>query len=86
MRRTGSVGVVLSVLALCGMGWAQGPKTITVGAAGADFKTIQDAVNAAKVSLYHVNIEVDEDAEREHKIDAGIGDARKVGPVVAKHG
>lgn len=47
MRRTGLAGVVLPVLALCGMGWAQGPKTITVGAAGADFKTIQEAVNAA---------------------------------------
>jgi pectinesterase len=31
----------------CGMVWAQGRKTITVGAAGADFTTIQAAVNAA---------------------------------------
>jgi pectinesterase len=35
------------VLMACGMVWAQGPKAITVGAAGADFATIQAAVNAA---------------------------------------
>jgi pectinesterase len=45
MRRMGSIGVGLFVL--CGVGFAQGSKTITVGAAGADFKTIQEAVNAA---------------------------------------
>jgi pectin methylesterase-like acyl-CoA thioesterase len=31
----------------CGIAGAQGPKTITVGATGADFTTIQAAVNAA---------------------------------------
>jgi pectin methylesterase-like acyl-CoA thioesterase len=31
----------------CGIAWGQEPKTITVGAAGADFTTIQAAVNAA---------------------------------------
>jgi pectinesterase len=40
-------GLVVLVLISCGMVWAQGPKTITVGAAGADFTTIQAAVNAA---------------------------------------
>jgi pectinesterase len=45
MRRAGPIGVVLFVL--CGVGFAQGPKTITVGATGADFPTIQEAVNAA---------------------------------------
>ena len=35
------------VLTFCGIGWAQGSKTITVGAKGADFTTIQAAVNAA---------------------------------------
>src|SRR5580698_11254401 len=37
---------VVAVLA-CGTLAAQGPKTITVGAAGADFTTIQAAVTAA---------------------------------------
>ncbi|HTC74076.1 MAG TPA: pectinesterase family protein [Edaphobacter sp.] len=31
----------------CGIAWAQGPKTITVGGTGADFTTIQAGVNAA---------------------------------------
>jgi len=35
------------VLMSCGIAWAQGRKTITVGATGADFTTIQAAVNAA---------------------------------------
>ena len=35
------------VLMACGVVWAQGPKAITVGTAGADFATIQAAVNAA---------------------------------------
>lgn len=39
------VGAV--ILMVCGISWAQGLKTITVGAAGADFTTIQSAVNAA---------------------------------------
>ena len=39
--------LVLVVLISAGIAWAQGPKTITVGAAGADFTTIQAAVNAA---------------------------------------
>jgi len=38
---------VVVVLASCGIGLAQGLKTITVGATGADFKTIQEAVSAA---------------------------------------
>jgi pectin methylesterase-like acyl-CoA thioesterase len=40
---------MLAAVALmgCGMVWAQGRKTIMVGAAGADFTTIQAAVNAA---------------------------------------
>src|SRR5207248_911610 len=39
----------LAAIALisCGVGWAQGPKTVTVGATGADFTTIQAAVDAA---------------------------------------
>jgi pectinesterase len=40
-------GLVTVVLVSCGIAWGQGPKTITVGAAGADFTTIQAAVNAA---------------------------------------
>jgi pectin methylesterase-like acyl-CoA thioesterase len=39
--------LVALVLMCCGMVWAQGPKRITVGSAGADFTTIQAAVNAA---------------------------------------
>jgi pectin methylesterase-like acyl-CoA thioesterase len=39
--------VVAIVLMFCGIASAQGPKTITVGATGADFTTIQAAVNAA---------------------------------------
>jgi pectin methylesterase-like acyl-CoA thioesterase len=35
------------VLTFCGFSWGQGPKTITVGAVGSDFTTIQAAVNAA---------------------------------------
>ena len=35
------------VLVACGTAWAQGLKTITVGATGADFTTIQAAVTAA---------------------------------------
>src|SRR5947199_9983708 len=35
------------VVTACGIASAQGPKTITVGATGADFTTIQAAVNAA---------------------------------------
>jgi pectinesterase len=45
MRRMGSIGFGLFVV--CWVGFAQGLKTITVGATGADFKTIQEAVNAA---------------------------------------
>jgi pectinesterase len=39
--------VAIVALVCCGVAQAQGPKTITVGATGADFKTIQEAVNAA---------------------------------------
>jgi pectin methylesterase-like acyl-CoA thioesterase len=39
--------VAAVVLMTHGLSWAEGPKTITVGAAGADFTTIQAAVNAA---------------------------------------
>jgi pectin methylesterase-like acyl-CoA thioesterase len=39
--------VAAVVLIACGISWAQGLKTITVGATGADFTTIQAAVNAA---------------------------------------
>jgi pectin methylesterase-like acyl-CoA thioesterase len=39
--------VVAMVLMSCGIAWAQGPKTITVGGTGADFTTIQAGVNAA---------------------------------------
>jgi pectin methylesterase-like acyl-CoA thioesterase len=38
---------VMAVLMTCGTAWARGQKTITVGATGADFTTIQAAVNAA---------------------------------------
>jgi pectin methylesterase-like acyl-CoA thioesterase len=38
---------VMAVLMTCGPAWAQGQKTITVGATGADFTTIQAAVSAA---------------------------------------
>jgi pectinesterase len=38
---------VLAVLMTCGTAWAEGRKTITVGATGADFTTIQAAVSAA---------------------------------------
>jgi pectinesterase len=40
-------GLVAVVLMACGIAGAQGRKTITVGATGADFTTIQAAVNAA---------------------------------------
>jgi pectin methylesterase-like acyl-CoA thioesterase len=40
-------GLAAVVLMGCGIARAQGPKTITVGATGADFTTIQAAVNAA---------------------------------------
>ena len=40
-------GLAALVLMSCGIASAQGPKTITVGATGADFTTIQAAVNAA---------------------------------------
>jgi pectinesterase len=40
-------GLVTVVLVSCGIAWGQGLKTITVGAAGADFTTIEAAVNAA---------------------------------------
>src|SRR5712671_135044 len=43
----GRSALVMLVLMSCGIAWAQGRKTITVGAAGADFATIQAAVNAA---------------------------------------
>jgi pectin methylesterase-like acyl-CoA thioesterase len=39
--------LVAIVLTSLGISWAQGPKTITVGAADADFTTIQAAVDAA---------------------------------------
>jgi hypothetical protein len=44
MKR-GRLGLV--VLLVCGVSGAQGLKTITVGATGADFTTIQAAVTAA---------------------------------------
>jgi pectin methylesterase-like acyl-CoA thioesterase len=45
-RSRGSlVGAV--VLMACGVAWAERPKTITVGATGSEFATIQEAVNAA---------------------------------------
>ena len=43
----GRSGLVALVLLACGVAWAQAPKTITVGATGADFTTIQAAVDAA---------------------------------------
>ena len=46
-RGCGWSGLVMVVLMSCGIAWAQGRKTITVGGAGADFTTIQAAVNAA---------------------------------------
>jgi pectinesterase len=46
-RGCGWNGFVAFVLMACGIAGAQGRKTITVGAAGADFTTIQAAVNAA---------------------------------------
>jgi pectin methylesterase-like acyl-CoA thioesterase len=48
MRSIGRWSVVATgILMACGTSWAQGLKTITVGATGADFATIQAAVNAA---------------------------------------
>jgi pectinesterase len=48
MKRGCGWGTLAAVSLMgCGMVWAQGRKTITVGAAGADFATIQGAVNAA---------------------------------------
>ncbi len=44
--RRGSVFVVIAAL-ICGTTWARGLKTITVGPSGADFISIQAAVNAA---------------------------------------
>jgi pectin methylesterase-like acyl-CoA thioesterase len=46
MRRTYTWSLAV-VLASCGIGLGQGLKTMTVGAAGADFTTIQAAVSAA---------------------------------------
>jgi pectinesterase len=46
MRRLSRWSLVV-VVASWGVAWAQGLKTITVGATGADFTTIQAAVNAA---------------------------------------
>jgi pectinesterase len=43
----GRAVLVAIVLMFCGIAWAQGPQTITVGVTGADFMTIQAAVNAA---------------------------------------
>ena len=47
MRGYGRGVLVAIVLMSCGIAWAQGPKAITVGATGADFTTVQAAVNAA---------------------------------------
>jgi pectinesterase len=47
MKRWYGRNWLAAVLMLGGIAGAQGPKTITVGAAGADFTTIQAAVNAA---------------------------------------
>src|SRR3954447_10789893 len=48
MRRgSGGRALIAVVLLSFGVFWAQGPKTITVGAAGADFTTIQAAIDAA---------------------------------------
>ncbi|MCU1249149.1 MAG: Pectinesterase, partial [Edaphobacter sp.] len=40
-------GLAVLTLMACAIAWPQGPKRITVGAAGADFTTIQAAVNSA---------------------------------------
>ena len=46
MRLGRGLGLMCLIIA-CGVAWAQGLKTITVGATGADFTTIQAAVSAA---------------------------------------
>jgi hypothetical protein len=46
-QRRGWTLPVTVVLMVCGIAGAQGQNTITVGATGADFTTIQAAVNAA---------------------------------------
>jgi pectinesterase len=48
-RNCGGRGVLAVVLMACGIVGAEGQKTITVGATGADFTTIQAAVDAAPV-------------------------------------
>jgi len=46
-RRGGGLLLVAVILMVCGIAGAEGQKTITVSATGADFTTIQAAVNAA---------------------------------------
>lgn len=45
--RSGLRMFLVILLMACAIGWSQGLKTITVGASGADFTTIQAAVSAA---------------------------------------
>jgi pectin methylesterase-like acyl-CoA thioesterase len=48
MKRRGWLSLTVVFLPLvCGLLWGQAPKTVTVGATGADFTTIQAAVTAA---------------------------------------
>lgn len=54
--RRGSVFVVIAAL-ICGTAWAQGLKTITVGPSGAEFTSIQAAVNAAPETGAVIRIE-----------------------------
>src|SRR6266851_683524 len=58
-RGCGWSGLVMVVLMSCGVAWAQGPKTITVGAAGADFTTNQGAVNRIRPGVYREVVHVD---------------------------
>lgn len=58
MKRLRQWGVLTAVLALaCGMAWARGLKTMTVGPSGADFTSIQAAVNAAPETGAVIRIE-----------------------------
>jgi pectin methylesterase-like acyl-CoA thioesterase len=72
-----------------GLSWAEGPKTITVGASGADFTTIQAAVNAAPDDGAVIRIKPGTYREVVHVDKAGIefrGETKDPSKVVLVYG